>query len=366
MRPSARTAIAGGVALALAAGGCTGGSDTRPGPSPSAPASRLAVAFLTPCASTCGDRFARLDVPAFEQAVRSLDGAATVVQSNAQGSAATQVQQAKAALAGGAGVVVVDPVDSAAGAQVAAAARAAGVPVVAYDTLVTGAQIDYFVGFDAGKVGELQAQYLANRVPAGATVAIVNGDQSTPRGRAVKAGAHKILDPLFAAGKLRRGYEADARPATAERARVLAGQALARTGTRLAGVLAATDALAEGVAAALAGRAGAGKVVVTGGGASDAGLRRVLLRTQSMTVYEAVRQEARGAAAIALAAGRGRSAAARAQARTETENGSGMVPTLALTPIVVTSFNLGQTVLADGFTTRQRVCTGPAASKCPT
>jgi D-xylose transport system substrate-binding protein len=382
MRPTARIAAALAAAvLALAGVGCSGtprhggaGPSTGPGggvtggangDAGAGPATKLTVAFLMPCSSTCGNHFEQQDRPLFLQAVRELDPGVTVIAENADGHAAQQLSQARSALARGARVVVLDPVDKATGAAVAAEVKAVGVPLVSYDTLVTGAATDYYVAFDNERAGELQGEYLARRLPPGATVAIVNAEQGTEQGRAFKAGAHKILDPLFTSGKLRRGYEADARPATAATGRVLARQALSLTHGELDGVLAATDTLAQGVIDALATAHLSGKVTVTGDGASDAGLRRVLLRTQAMTVYNAIKQEVGAAARIAVAAGRGDTKAARADTRTTVDNGAGAVPTLLLTPIVVTSFNMGQTVLADGFTTRQRLCTTAVRDKCP-
>jgi D-xylose transport system substrate-binding protein len=338
----------------------TGGSGSG-----SSPGKKLTVAFLAPCSATCANRFEQQDVPLFTQVVHEIDRGVTVVADNAQGRGATQVTQAQSALAAGAGVIVVDPVDKASGAAVATKAKAAGVPVVSYDALVRGARSDYYVAFDNQRAGELQAQYLANRLPAGATVAILNAEQSTDQGRAFKAGAHKVLDPLFASGKLRRGYEADARSATAGTGKALTQQAVARTGSKLAGLLAATDTLAEGAVAALSTAHLSGKVAVTGGGASDAGLRRLLQNTQSMTVYNAVKQEARAAAKIAVLAGRGNAAAAKSTTKATVDSGAGQVPALLLTPIVVTSYNMGQTVLADGFTTRQKLCTAAVKDRCP-
>ncbi len=130
-------------------------------------------------------------------------------------------------------------------------------------------------------------------------------------------------------------------------------------------MLAATDALAEGAVSAVSAAHLTGKVTVTGTGASDTGLRRVLLNTQAMTVYNAIKQEARAAAKIAVAAGRGNAPAAKAVTRSTVDNGAGKVPAVLLTPIIVTSFNLGQTVLADGYTSKQRLCTAEVKGKCP-
>ena len=65
-------------------------------------------------------------------------------------------------------------------------------------------------------------------------------------------------------------------------------------------MLVANDGMAGGVIAALTSRNLNGKVMVTGQDATDAGLQRILAGDQSMTVYKALKAEARTSAEIAL------------------------------------------------------------------
>jgi D-xylose transport system substrate-binding protein len=343
----------------------SGGSATAAsGGSGSKAGKDVTIAFLMPC-STCADRFENQDKPAFEAAIQKLAPGAKVIANNAEGDSSRQVTQTESAITNGADVIVVSPLDESAGAAISDKAAQAHVPVVSYDGLITGAHADYYVSFDNEKVGELQGQFLAKELKPGSTIAFINGDQSIAPGRQFRAGAHKALDPLIKDGTLKKGYEGDAQQFDPEKGRTLMEQALTRLNDKVDGVVAANDGLAGAVANALAPRKLTGKVLVTGQDATDAGLQRILLGDQTMTVYKAIKQEADTAAQIAVALADGDKAKADALATSKTDNGDGQVPSVLLAPVVVTKDNMTDTVFKDGFTTTAKVCKGKAQAKCP-
>lgn len=359
-----RAHVRGAVALVVAALAVVAASCSSNNASGGKSTGGLTIAFLMPC-STCADRFEHQDKPLFIQAVHAIDSNIKVIANNAEGSSATQISQTESALTNGADVIVVSPLDESTGAAIVDKATAAKVPVLSYDGLITGAKADYYVSFDNQKVGELQGKYLADHLRQGATVAFINGDQTIAPGRQFKAGAHKALDPLIQAGKLKLGYEGDAKQFDPAKGQSLMEQALTKLSDKVDGVLAANDGLAGGVVNALTARHIEGKVLVTGQDASDAGLQRVLLGQQSMTVYKAIKQEAEMAAKIAVAAAEGDPAKAKSYTTTTVDNGAGQVPSVLLNPVVVDKSNIAATVLADGFTTKDKLCTGDVTDKCP-
>jgi D-xylose transport system substrate-binding protein len=362
-----RTFAVAGVALAMAAGVAACGSDNGGGTASQGtakPHKDLTIAFLMPC-STCADRFEMQDKPSFEAAVQRLAPGAKVIADNAEGDGARQISQTESALTNGADVIVVSPLDESTGAAIAAKTTQAHVPVVSYDGLLTDGKIDAFVSFDNTKVGEMQGKYLADHLKPGSTVAFINGDQSIAPGRQFRAGAHEALDPLFKSGKLKLGYEADAQQFDPQKARTLTEQALTRLNDKVDGVVAANDGIAGGVADALQPQKLTGKVLVTGQDASDAGLQRILLGEQTMSVYKAIKAEADVAAQLAIALGDGDTAKARSLTKTTVDNGAGRVPSVLLDPVVVTKDNIAGTVIKDGFTSKAKICTGKAAARCP-
>jgi D-xylose transport system substrate-binding protein len=344
------------VFAACGANSSSGGSSNTTSP--------IKIAFLMPC-STCADRFEKQDKPLFIQAVKALNPSIQVIANNAQGSSATQLAQTEAALTNGANVIVISPLDSATGVAVAAKASAQHVPVVSYDGLLTGATIDYYVSFPNETVGEIQGQFLLDHVKSGGTIVMINGSQDIDPGREFKAGAHKVLDPAFASGKLKLGFEADIEQFDPSKAQAAMEQALTKLNNKVDGVLVANDGMAGGVIAALTEQKLNGKVIVTGQDATDTGLQRILVGDQTMTVYKAIKQEATAAAKIAVDLAKGDRSAASSLTTTTVNNGAIDVPSILLTPIVVTKENIFTTVIPDGFTTRARICIGPAAAQCP-
>lgn len=320
------------------------------------------IAFLMPC-STCADRFEGQDKPLFIEAVRKLDPAAKVIANNAQGSAEAQISQAEAALTNGANAIVVSPFTEAAGAAIVDKAKAQRVPVVSYDGLITGAPADFYISFQNEKVGELQAKFLADHLPPGATIAVINGSQDIAPGRQFKAGARKALDPLVAAGRLVIGYEADIQGFDPAKAQAAMEQGLTKLNDKVDGVLVANDGMAGAVITALTARHLNGKVLVTGQDASDAGLQRILAGDQTMSVYKAIKQEAEAAAKVAIALSGGQAQNVKAMATASVDNGAGQVPAILLEPVVVTRDNIDDTVIADGFTTLERIKAAATPSK---
>lgn len=355
-----KLAIAGVGLLALALTGCT----TTPPVNSGGGDDEIVIAFLMPC-STCADRFESKDKPYFEEAVKAIDSSIRVIANNAQGDAATQLQQAEAALTNGADVIVVSPFTAEAGASIVAKADAAGAAVVAYDGAIEGAVPDAYVSFQNKSVGEMQGQYLLDNLPKGSTVAMINGDITSGPGREFKEGAHSVLDPAFASGQLVLGYESDTAgfdPATGQRSME---QGLTQLGDNVQGVIAPNDGLANAVITALTARALNGKVLVTGQDATDAGLTSIILGDQSMTVYKSIRDEAKAAAEIAVALAKGDTDKVKSLVSGTVNNGTGDIPALLLDGIVVTIDNIADTVIKDGYSTKEAICVGAAETLCP-
>lgn len=345
--------------------GTSAGSVSDSGPSSAPPAaSGKTIAFLMPC-STCADRFESKDKPYFIAAVKALDPSITVIANNAQGSDATQLQQSESALTNGANVLVVSPFTASAGAVIVDKATASKASVIAYDGAIDGAVPNAYVSFDNEKVGQLQGQYLLDKLAAGSTVAMINGDITSGPGLAFKAGAHKILDPAFKSGRLKLGFESDTPGFDAAAGQREMEQGLTKLSDKVDGVIAPNDGLAQAVITALSARKLNSKVLVTGQDATDSGLMNIVTGDQSMTVYKSIRQEAEAAAAIAVALAQGDDAKAKSLTKTTVNNGTGEVPSVLLQGIVVTRDNMAATVIKDDFTTKAKVCTGAAAAKCP-
>ncbi|MDX6356056.1 MAG: D-xylose transport system substrate-binding protein, partial [Streptomyces sp.] len=127
------------------------------------------------------------------------------------------------------------------------------------------------------------------------------------------------------------------------------------------GVYSANDGMAGGIATALK---GAGiNPPLTGQDAELAGVQRILLGTQTSTIYKAYKPEADATAEIAVDLLNGKSFTSVAD--TTSKSGSGQtVPSKLLPATTVTKANINDTVIKDGLYTVAEVCTADYASAC--
>ncbi|NDL55786.1 substrate-binding domain-containing protein [Phytoactinopolyspora mesophila] len=313
------------------------------------------IAFLLPESKTA--RYESHDHPAFVERVHELCPECETLVSNAGQDAARQQAQAEAAITNGADVLVLDPVDSAAAAVIARHAETAGVPVISYDRLVLDAPVAFHVTFDNEQVGALQAQVLvdavADRRDDGVLV-VLNGSPTDDNAALFRSGASLVLD----GSDVRIGVETDVLDWSPDKAQEAMERALATLGRdRVAGVYAANDGMAAGAIAAMKAAGIDPLPPVTGQDAELAAVRRVLTGEQHMTVYKAVRTQARVAAELSI--GLAETGEIPAGVRSAwVDSGNGMVAALLLEPQAVTRETIGSTVVADGFWSIAEICGG--------
>ena len=319
------------------------------------------IAFLMPC-TQCADRWETKDRPFFIDAVKQLDPSIEVIALNAEGDGNRQIAQGESVLAQGVKAIVINTIGETTAVPIVRQAQSEGVPVIAYDGLMVGVVTEGFVTFNNELVGVLQAQYLVDNLGEGARIAIINGEQFCAACRAFKDGAHKVLDPLDAEGKIDIVFEAEAKGWLAANAQRAMEQALTANNDQIDGVVAANDTLAQGVIAALKGSGLEGKVMVTGQDASDAAIINILNGLQTMTVYKSLQEQAAAAARGAVALANGEDVSGIFPDAVPTDMGD--VPSLLLQPTVVDVSNIGDTVIKDGFTMRENVCVGTAEPAC--
>jgi len=254
--------------------------------------------------------------------------------------------------------------DSASGAAVIKKANAAGIPVIDYDRLTLGGGATYYVSFDNVKVGTAIGEGLVKGLKAdGKTsgpVVLLNGSPTDNNATLFKQGYEKVIKDA--------GYTVAADQAVKDwdnqQALTDFEQIYTKTKGDFVGVAAANDGLAGSVVAVLDKNKVAGKIPVTGQDATDEGLQRVLLGTQYVTVYKAIKKEANAAAALAVKIVQGDKAGADALATgkvTDTKLGKAVASAL-LEPQPIYKDNV-KDVIADGFTTKAKVCNSPALLK---
>jgi D-xylose transport system substrate-binding protein len=320
------------------------------------------IALLLPESKTA--RYEAHDRPGFEAEVERLCSDCDVIYANADQDATKQQAQAEAAITKGADVLVLDAVDAAAATAMVERAKQADIPVLAYDRLISDADIDWYVSFDNVRQGRLQAESLLDGIggdPAGRSIVVINGSPTDPSAGDYKQGAHQVLDE----SGVEIAKEYDTPDWSPDKAQQEMEQAVTAIGEEsLAGVYSANDGMAGGAIAALKGAGiDPSSIPVTGGDAEVAALQRILVGEQYATIYLTIRKQAAVSAQIAVAAAEGKEPP-QGLLNAEVDNGAGKVPSVLLTPVVVTRDNIADTVIADGFYEPSEICTGKFEAAC--
>jgi D-xylose transport system substrate-binding protein len=368
------------VSVLVAACGGTGTGSASPStaattgatkaPATTAPATGK-VALLLPEKQTA--RYEAADRPFFEAKFKAVCAGVELIYSNASESAATQQQQAEAAITNGAKVLVLDPVDGDAAGVIVNNAKSKNIPVISYDRLIKGgSKPDFYISFDNESVGNLQATtQLAGLAAAGKTnpkITMINGSPKDNNATLFNKGAKAAF-----AGKAQIVKEDAMANWKPEEAQQLMEQFIAALGKNgFDGAYVANDGGAGGAIAAMkAGGVDPKTKFVTGQDAEVAAVQRILAGDQFMTVYKAIQPQAESAAQLACDLVKGKTPAATGKV---VNNGTIDVASVLLVPIAVTvdgkvtgTKSIKDTIVADKFygaDTVAKICTAEFKAAC--
>jgi D-xylose transport system substrate-binding protein len=300
---------------------------------------------------------------------------------NAQGSDATQLNDATADINLGAKIIIMTPLDGPSGIAVAKLAQQKGVTLIAYDRAIFQGNKTYYVSFDGEKVGEDIGNgflsCLSSEAVKNPQVYVMNGGQDTdPNAITFADGYNKIVFGQEAK-TVNAGAKSTAGGATLVQENFAPGWDNTKAGTifqqaftankKINAVIVANDGMANAVITDLKG-AGVkpGTIPVTGQDATAQGMAWILQGYQCGSVYKAVYKEAEDAVAVAtiLLAGDTPPAALLNGKTTDPANPSVSEPASLLTATWVTKANMESTVVKDGFDTATAICTIAGASLC--
>lgn len=319
------------------------------------------IALLLP--ENTSSRDYSMDRTYFEAKVKTLCSDCQVLSSVAK-DGAEQASQATTDIAGGASVIVLDPIPGSAAGAIATQAKGANIPIISYDDLITNTvDLNYYLSFDYTAVGTLQGTSLLAALGSKTkpTIVQLNGDANDSRAALFKQGAHSALD-----GKVTFGKEY-ATPGSRESfAEDEMRQAITALNRKVDGVLAGNDAIAGGAVKAMKSAVLKPLPPVTGQGADLAAVQRILAGDQYMTVYESILAEAETAATLAYDLAFGVAVPQSLIQGRSVNNGSADVPAVLVAPVAVTKSNIESTVVRDRFWTADQICTSQYASACAT
>ena len=283
---------------------------------------------------------------------------------NANGDKAKFATIADQMLNSGANVLLIVNLDSPSAAAVINKAKQQGVPVIDYDRLTLGGGAQFYVSFDnvavGTKIGEGLVKCMQDKGNSSGPVALLNGSPTDNNATLFKQGYETAIKDA--------GYDIAADQSVPDWDNTKAGtifeQMYTKANGNFVGVAAANDGLGGAVASVLKREGSSDDIPTTGQDATDEGLQRVLLGTQCMTVYKAIKKEADAAAQLAIALAKGDEEGAKSQATgqvEDTETGE-QVPSVLLEPQAIFPENV-KDVIADGFTSADKICTDEALKK---
>ncbi len=335
-----------------------------------AAAGRGNVAAILPDTVTSA-RYTEFDAPYLQQALAlaGLTPSQFSVQ-NAQGSDATELSDAQAAITKGASVLIMDPLDSGVGAQIETYAKAHGVKVIDYDRLTLGGSRQYYVSFNNVEVGTLIGKgFVACATAEGVTkpnVLVMKGASTDNNATLFAQGYLGVLDPLFSSGKYVNVGEPAGTwdPPTAESE----FQQAYTAHKNINSVLTPNDENAAPIITYLQREGIKAKTFpVTGQDATLVGLQNILSGYQCGTVYKPIYIEAQAAVALAMFLRAGKTPPSSLVNGTTTDSQEHVsVPSVLGTPEWVTTSNMNSTVIADNFVPAQQLCVGQYAADCKT
>src|SRR5215469_9955308 len=299
---------------------------------------------------------------------------------NAQGSDATELDDATADINLGAKVLVMDPLDGPTGVAIAKLAESKGVTLISYDRATFQGSNTYYVSFDNQLVGKLIGQGFEACISSWGIkkpqVFVLNGGEDTDPNaisfatgyngvvwnqpaKSVNAGATNSLGYKLVGENFAPGWD-NTKGGTIFQQAFTAHKAINAT-------IEANDGLANAVITDLKGDGvKPKKIPTTGQDATAQGMAWILEGYQCGSVYKAVYKEAQDAVALAtiLLAGDKPPAGLLNGKTVDPADSTITEPASLLTPVWVTKDNMETTVVKDGFDTASAICAIAGASVC--
>lgn len=282
---------------------------------------------------------------------------------------ATQVSQIENMIAGNCEALVIASIDGEALGTVLDQAKAAGIPVIAYDRLIMNSDaVSYYATFDNWNVGVKQGEFivkaldLENAGDKTFNIEYITGDPGDNNINFFFDGAISVLKPYIDAGTLKTpsGQTEKATVATANWATDAAQARFENIlstyyadGTQLDAVLASNDSTALGVANALASSYTGAYPVLTGQDCDIASVKNMVAGTQSMSVFKDTRTLASKVVEMVDALMKGTEPPINDT--TTYDNGTGIIPSFLCEPVACTPDMIDALLIESGYYTADQI-----------
>lgn len=268
----------------------------------------------------------------------------------------TQSAQVENLIAKGAQAIVIQAVNGETASSFVKQAKKEGIPVVAYDRLITNAPLDGFVTEDARKVGELQAEAAVQFTKKKGKYVILMGTAGDQNAAERTEGVLNVLKKYpeikVVAQQAHAGWSPELAMKTVE-------NTLTKQKNDVQAVIANNSGMARGAVQALEEQKLTGKVFVAGADADLSAVKDILAGKQQMDVYVSIQDLAEKAVKTAV------SLAKKEEFKFDTlvDNKNMKVKTLNTAAYMVNKATLDKVVIQSGFHTREAVYGKQTANK---
>ena len=271
-------------------------------------------------------------------------GVETIVMSG-EDDEALQIQNGIKLLDKGVDLLFVIPLNGGTIAPLVREANQRGVPVIAYNRLISNVEYDLFFTGDNVNLAGLFCETALKNKPVGNYV-ILAGDRFDRNGIELKNAIDSILAPHVANGNVKIVYESHIDGWRREVAAYELGQVIESFGTDIDVVMACSDPMAAGAREVLKKYDLLGKVILTGQDAEIEAVKSINEGTQTITIYHPSKVLGYKAAELAFDIINGKSA--RKLANSSTFNGLVYVPTVNVKSVLITKYNIEKELVKVG------------------
>lgn len=258
-----------------------------------------------------------------------------------------QVAQAKGMIENGVSVLIIVPINQDEAAKIVDMAHDDNVKVIAYDRLINGCKLDYYVTANSTHIGELQASYLTSLKPKG-KYALICGSKYDNNSMRLFLGQMNILQPFMETGDIQVVYSEFTENWSAAEGALHTNRILDQQKDTITAIIAGSDAIADGVLSVLKERGMEGKIMVAGQDAELDNVRAIMNGAQTCDVLKPLREMAHMTAELAVALALEKPLKMRF---TTESNGKALVKSILIDAAVVNKDNIESTVIASGFHT---------------
>jgi len=258
-----------------------------------------------------------------------------------------QIAQAETMIKNGAQVLIVVSINQDKAARIVELAHEANVKVIAYDRLINGSKLDYYITTNSTQVGRLQASYITSLKPKG-NYALICGSKYDDNSTKLFLGQMNVLIPFMENGDIHVVYSEFTEDWTQAQGAFHTRQILEHNKDSITAIIAGSDAIADGIISVLKEKGLQGKVMVTGQDSELDNLKEIMKGNQTCTILKPLKEMAKLTSELAI------SLALNKPLKMEFTNESNkkaIVKSILIDATMVNRNNMKSTVVASGYHT---------------